>query len=89
MAGCWSRYFTHLVCQKETADSWVTEGLSSYLTGLFVQRNLGNNIYLFQLDKVVYLSRADRLPVCLSGDLHGPLYSSSRVFIRPTKGFVS
>lgn len=59
------------IIQKTWSDTWLIQGLSLYITGLFLRRLLGNNEYRFRLKK-----DCDRL--CAWDIAKPPLFVSGR-----------
>jgi transcription initiation factor TFIID subunit 2 len=64
------------IIPKSWADTWLVNGLSLYLTGLFLRRMLGNNEYRFRLKKdtnqCAALDDGSQLPICVPGSPDPP-----------------
>jgi transcription initiation factor TFIID subunit 2 len=70
---------------KTWSDLWLSEGLASYITSLFLRKLLGNNEYRFRLKKdmrrVLEWDNGSMPPIC-QPQLHDPPDSSVIPFIR-------
>lgn len=64
------------IVQKAWSDTWLVNGLSLYITGLFLRKLLGNNEYRFRLkmdsDKCARMDDGSQMPICVPGSLTPP-----------------
>ncbi len=64
------------IYQKTRSDGWLIHGLSSYVSGLFIQELVGKNEYRFRLEKhmirVADMDVGNYPPVCQPGLLEPP-----------------
>lgn len=64
------------IIPKAWSDTWLVNGLSLYLTGLFLRRLLGNNEYRFRLkmdtNRCAALDDGTQLPICVPGSPDPP-----------------
>jgi len=78
------QWFGINIYQKTWSDTWLVNGLASYITSLFIRRHFGNNEYRFRLKKdilrVVDLDVGEMPPICQPGLLE-PTDTAHRQFI--------
>ena len=67
------QWIDHYLGKQSWADAWLSIGLVNYVTGLYLQKSLGNNEYRYRL-------RSDILKVCKLDVGQPPLYP-----VNPTK----
>jgi transcription initiation factor TFIID subunit 2 len=78
------QWFGINIYQKTWSDTWLVNGLASYITSSFIRRHFGNNEYRFRLKKdilrVVDLDVGEMPPICQPGLLE-PTDTAHRQFI--------
>jgi transcription initiation factor TFIID subunit 2 len=64
------------IVPKTWSDTWLINGLSLYITGLFLRKLLGNNEYRFRLKmdsiRCAEMDNGTQAPICLPGSLDPP-----------------
>lgn len=64
------------IVPKTWSDTWLINGLSLYITGLFLRKLLGNNEYRFRLKmdsiRCAEMDDGSQAPICLPGSLDPP-----------------
>jgi transcription initiation factor TFIID subunit 2 len=78
------QWFGINIFQKTWSDSWLVNGLASYITASFIRRHFGNNEYRFRLKKdilrVVEMDVGEMPPICQPGLLE-PTDAAFRQFV--------
>ncbi|KAG9053325.1 hypothetical protein FS842_008339 [Serendipita sp. 407] len=78
------QWFGVNIYQRTWSDTWLVNGLASYISGSFIRKHLGNNEYRFRLKKdilrVVDLDVGEMPPICQPGLLE-PTDPAYRQFI--------
>lgn len=77
------QWFGINIFQKTWSDTWLVNGLASYISSSFIRKHFGNNEYRFRLKKdilrVVDMDVGDMPPICQPGLLE-PTDSAHRQF---------
>ncbi|KAG8818496.1 hypothetical protein FRC17_010811 [Serendipita sp. 399] len=78
------QWFGVNIYQKTWSDTWLVNGLASYITASFIRKHLGNNEYRFRLKKdilrVVDMDVGEMPPICQPGLLE-PTDPAFRQFV--------
>ncbi|KAG8853464.1 hypothetical protein FRB91_004856 [Serendipita sp. 411] len=78
------QWFGVNIYQRTWSDTWLVNGLASYISGSFIRKHLGNNEYRFRLKKdilrVVDLDVGEMPPICQPGLLE-PTDPAYRQFV--------